>query len=105
MYKWDARPSDSPLYTKFATGTMRGWQANQNALVRRVNSQTRTRRKAAYFGAFRSARSRKAKAFLRPTETKIPRNLLALRSQILERADLGSAAAKTQQILSDLRVF
>ena len=64
-----------------------------------VSNQTRTRRKAGYFGAFRLARTRKASALLRPSETKIPQNLLALRSEILKRADFCSAAAKTQEIL------
>ena len=68
-------------------------------LAVRVSSQTRTRRNAGHFGAFRPVRARKASALLRPTETKIPRNLLALRSKILKRADFCSAAAKTQRIL------
>ena len=65
----------------------------------RVSNQTRIRRKAGYFGAFCLARARKAPALLRPIETKIPRNFLALRSEILKRADFCSAAAKTQRIL------
>jgi len=38
-------------------------------------------------------------ALLRTIETKIPQNLIALRSKILGRADFCSVEAKTQEIL------